>query len=172
MARSPSVDAGDDAGERSLWHRVRRDVALIAVGTSTAVLAQLVFRSILIAELVPASYGRLSLVLSIYNTVWIIGAVGLPTGVSKYVAAIAPGDDAPVVRAAVKAAAWPTAAAALAVAAAAAVVLDSPVAFVLGAVGVVSLIYAAVTMAILRGRGHFGYSTSLFPIGGSAEVAL
>lgn len=171
MAPSTS-GAGDGYASGSIWRRVRRDVALIAAGTTTAVLTQLVFRSILIAELVPNSYGRLSLILSIFNTVWIIGAVGLPTGVAKYVASVAPADDGPIVRAAIRAAAGPAAFAALAVAVTAWIVLGSPIAFPLGAIGVVSLVYAAVAGAILRGRGHFGYSTLLLPIGGLAEVGL
>jgi O-antigen/teichoic acid export membrane protein len=170
VATSPS-DAGHEAEARSLWHRIRRDVVLIAAGTGSAVLAQLIFRGVLVAQLVPAAYGRLSLVLSIYNTLWIIGAVGLPTGVSKYIAAIAPADDSAVVRASIKAAAGPTAIVAVVVATTAGIVLESPPAFILAAIGVVSLIYGTVAMAILRGRGHFGYSSFLIPIGGATEVA-
>src|ERR1700722_6191859 len=84
----------------SIWRSIRRDVVLLGSGSMATVLTQLVFRSILIAALVPAGYRRLSLVLSIYNTVWIIGASGLPNGVARYVALIAPADDSSIVRSA------------------------------------------------------------------------
>ncbi len=136
------------------------------------VVAQLIFRSILVAALVPAGYGRLSLVLSIYNTVWIIGASGLPNGVARYIAIIAPGDDSAIVRSAFRAAAWPAIGAAIIVAAASDIILDSHLAFLYGAIGLSCLVYAFIITGILRGRGRFGSATSIMPIGGVGEVAL
>ena len=136
------------------------------------VLTQLVFRSILIAVLVPAGYGRLSLVLSIYNTVWIIGASGLPNGVARYVALIAPADDSSIVRSAFWAAVWPTLLAATLVAIASAAILNSPLAFLYGAVGLSCLVYTFVINGILRGRGRMGLASVLLPIGGVGEISL
>lgn len=170
-ARSSADDSGTLSAE-SIWQRVRRDIVLIGTGSMGTVLAQLIFRSILIAVLVPAGYGRLSLILSIYNTVWIIGASGLPNGVARYIAVITPGDDSGIVRSAIRAAAWPTVVAAILVGVASSVILKSPWALLFGAVGLSCLVYAVVTMGILRGRGRVGFSASLMPIGGIAEVAL
>jgi O-antigen/teichoic acid export membrane protein len=137
-----------------------------------AVLAQLVFRTIVVAALVPADYGRLSLILSIYSTVWIIGASGLPNGVARYIAAIAPAGDSAIVRSAFRAGAWPTVVAAAVIATASGVVLGSPLAFLYGAIGLSCLVYAVIIVGILRGRGRIGSATSIMPIGGAGEVVL
>lgn len=173
---SPATDSSTrnarGAGSPSIWRRVRRDVALLAAGSVGNVVAQLIFRSILIAVLVPAGYGRLSLILSIYNTVWIIGASGLPNGVARYIAVIAPGDDSAIVRSAIRAGVWPTVVAAALVATASGVILASPLAFLYGATGVSCLVYAFIITGILRGRGQVGAASSVMPISGVGEVSL
>ena len=159
-------------GPPSIWRRVRRDLVLLAAGNIGIVVAQLGFRSIVVAALVPESYGRLSLVLSVYNTVWIIGASGLPSAVARYIALIAPADDSAIIRSAVRAAAAPTFIAASLVATVAAILLKSPLAFLVGAVGLSSLVYSLLTMGILRGRGRIGAAASVLPIAGIGELAL
>jgi len=168
----PSAYDARTVGALSIWRRIRRDVFLLGAGSMGTVVAQLVFRSILVAVLVPAGYGRLSLVLSIYNTVWIIGASGLPNGVARYIAIIAPGDDSSIVRSAFRAAAWPAIIAAVLVAAASDFILNSHLAFLYGAIGLSCLVYAFIITGILRGRGRLGSATSIMPIGGVGEVAL
>jgi O-antigen/teichoic acid export membrane protein len=173
--RIPTDSPAHDArvvSSLSIWRRIRRDVILLGAGSMGTVVAQLVFRSILVAVLVPAGYGRLSLVLSIYNTAWIIGASGLPNGVARYMAIIAPGDDSAIVRSAFRAAAWPAIIAAVLVAAASDFILNSHLAFLYGAIGLSCLVYAFIITGILRGRGRVGSATSIMPIGGIGEVAL
>jgi O-antigen/teichoic acid export membrane protein len=160
-ARSPSI-----------WRRVRRDVVLLGAGNLGVVVAQLAFRSILVTVLVPAGYGRVSLVLSIYNTVWIIGASGLPNSVARYISVVAPADDSAIVRSAVRAGAWPTVIAAAFTATASGVLLESPAAFLFAALGLSSLVYSLLTMGILRGRGRIGPAALVMPIGGAGEVFL
>lgn len=159
-------------GPPSIWRRIRRDVVLLGAGSVGVAITQLVFRSILIAVLLPANYGRLSLVLSIYNFVLIIGASGLPNGVARYIATITPADDSVIVRSAFWAAAWPTIIAAVLVATASGIVLNSPLAFLYGAIGLSCLVYAVIITGILRGRGRIGSAASIMPIGGVGEVAL
>lgn len=156
----------------SIWRSIRRDVVLLGAGNGGVVITQLVFRGTLIAVLVPADYGRLSLLLSIYNFVWIIGASGLPNAVARYIAVIAPADDSAIVRSAFRAGVWPTIIAATFVAAVSSVILNSPLAFIFGAVGLSSMVYAVVTMGILRGRGRIGRAASIMSIGGVGEVIL
>lgn len=160
------------ASSPSILRRVRRDIVLLGAGNIGVVFAQLCFRSILIAALVPAAYGRLSLILSVYNTVWIIGASGLPSSVARYIALIAPSDDSAIIRSAIRAGTWPTIVAAGLVATVAGVVLGSPIAFLFGAVGLSSLVYSLITMGILRGRGRVGSAASIMPIAGVGEVIL
>lgn len=168
-----SASAHDDVDNSpSIWRRIRRDVLLLGAGSVGAVATQLVFRSLLIAVLVPASYGRLSLVLSIYNFILIIGASGLPNATARYIAVITPADDSAIVRSAFRAGAWPTTIAAVLVAAASGLILNSPLAFLCGAVGLSSLVYAAITVGILRGRGRIGSAASIMSIGGVGEVTL
>ena len=82
----------------SIWRRVRRDAVLLGGGSVAIVVAQLGFRSILVILLVPAAYGRLSLILSLYNTVFLIGASGLPNSVARYISISNPSEDAGIVR--------------------------------------------------------------------------
>jgi O-antigen/teichoic acid export membrane protein len=156
----------------SIWRRIRRDVVLLGAGSFGVVITQLVFRSMLIAVLVPANYGRLSLVLSIYNSVLIIGASGLPNGVARYIAVITPADDSAIVRSAFRAGVWPTLIAAVLVAAASGVILNSPLAFLCGAIGLSCLVYVAIITGILRGRGRIGSAAAIMSIGGVGEVTL
>jgi O-antigen/teichoic acid export membrane protein len=167
-----SVQSPHSADSPSIWRRIRRDVVLLGAGSMATVFAQLIFRSILIAVLIPAGYGRLSLVLSIYNTVWIIGASGLPNGVARYIAIIAPADDSAIVRSAFWAGAWPTLLAASFVASASAAILDSPLAFLYGAVGLSCIVYSFIINGVLRGRGQMGLATMILPLGGVGEVGL
>jgi O-antigen/teichoic acid export membrane protein len=169
LRSSPAADS-DKGVSSSIWRRIRRDVLLLGAGNIGTVIAQLVFRSILIAALVPAAYGRLSLILSIYSTVWIIGASGVPSSVARYIALIAPADDAGIVRSAVRAAALPTIIATTIVAAISGVLLNSLLACVFALCGLSSLVYSLLTMGILRGRGRIGASASILPIAAVAEA--
>jgi O-antigen/teichoic acid export membrane protein len=171
-AASSHVHRAGGSHAHSIWRRVRRDVVLLAAGNFGVVLAQLAFRSILIAVLLPAAYGRLSLILSIYNTVWVIGTSGLPNSVARHIALVAPANDSPIVRSALRASAWPTLVAASVVASVSGILLHAPLAFVLAAVGLSSLVYSLLAMGILRGRGRIGAAASIMPIAALGEVAL
>jgi O-antigen/teichoic acid export membrane protein len=168
----PEAPAGSTPVGSSIWRRIRRDAFLLGAGNATLVLAQLGFRLILIASLAPASYGRLSLVLSIYNSAWIIGSSGLPNSVARYIALNEPGNDSGVIRAAIRAGALPIGVAASLVAVASAIVLQSPLAAPIGALGFCGLMYSLLTMGVLRGRGRVGYAASVMPIVGCFELAL
>jgi O-antigen/teichoic acid export membrane protein len=139
-------------------------------GNIAVVLAQLGFRGILIATLVPAAYGRLSLILSIYNSAWIIGSSGLPNSVARFRAIGGPAQDSAIIRAALRASAIPIAIATALVATASGLLLESPLAGVLGGLGLASLIYTLLTMGLLRGRGRMGYAASVMPTVGLAEL--
>lgn len=165
--------AGDrPAAPQSLWRRIRRDAAVLGAGNVALLLAQLGFRGILVAVLAPAAYGRLSLVLSIYNSAWIIGSSGLPNSVARYLALGDPEDDPAIVRSALRAGAVPIAVATVLVATASGIVLQSPVAAALGAIGLPSLIYSLLCMGVLRGRGKMGQAASVMPVAGFGEFAL
>jgi O-antigen/teichoic acid export membrane protein len=166
----PSAAVPPATASQSIWRRIRRDVILLGAGNIGIVVAQLCFRGILITALVPAAYGRLSLILSIYNTVWILGASGLPNAVARYLSISSPANDAAVIRSAIRAGAGPIAVAAALIATAAGVLLESPVAGLFGAIGLVSLVYSLLTMGILRGRGRVGLAASIMPIAGVCEL--
>jgi O-antigen/teichoic acid export membrane protein len=156
----------------SIWRSVRGDAALLGAGTVGIVIAQLGFRSILIATLIPSAYGRLSLILSIYNTIMIVGASGLPNGAARYIAGSSPADDPTIVRSAIRAGVWPTVVAAIIVGAASGVILNTPLACFLGIFGLSSLVYSLLATGILRGRGNLLAAASLMPIAAFLEVGL
>jgi len=158
-------------GASSIWRRVRRDAVLLGGGSVAIVAAQLGFRSILVVLLVPADYGRLSLILSLYNTVFLIGASGLPNSVARYISISSPAEDAGIVRSAIRAGAWPTAVAATVIAITSGVLLKTPVASLFAAIGLSSMVYSLVTAGILRGRSKVGAAASIQPIAAIGEVA-
>jgi len=167
----PTDEALDD-NSVSIWRRVRRDVILLGAGSVGIVAAQLCFRSILVAALSPGAYGHLSLVLSLYYTVMIIGASGVPNATSRYIAAIAPADDRPIVSSSIRATAWPTFAAAMITAIVSGVLLKTPVAALFAVAGLSSLVYSLLTTGIMRGRGHVVAAASILPVAAFSEVAL
>jgi O-antigen/teichoic acid export membrane protein len=169
---SPTTGDAPDGISVSIWRLVRRDVALLGAGSVGIVIAQLGFRSILVTALSPDAYGHLSLILSLYNTVLIIGASGIPNAASRYIAAIAPADDHAIVSSSIKAAAWPTLVAAAITAIVSGLLLKTPMAAVLAAAGLSSLIYSLLAMGILRGRGHVLAAASILPVAAVSEVSL
>jgi O-antigen/teichoic acid export membrane protein len=172
-ASAPAVDADAGvAGSVSIWRRVRRDVVLLGAGNTGVVIAQIGFRSILIAVLMPAAYGRLALILSLYNTITIISASGLPNSAARYLSASTPADDRAIVRTAARAGIWPTVLAAAVTAIVAWILLKSPVAALLAVVGLSSLVYSLLTTGILRGRGRIVSAASIMPIAALSEVGL
>jgi O-antigen/teichoic acid export membrane protein len=161
-----------DSAASSIWRRVRRDVVLLGAGNVGIVVAQLCFRGILVTALSPNAYGHLSLILSLYNTIMIIGASGIPNGASRYIAAIAPADDRQIVSSSLRAAAWPALIAAVITAIVSGILLKTPIAAILAAAGLSSLIYSLLTMGILRGRGYVVAAASILPVAAFSEVAL
>jgi O-antigen/teichoic acid export membrane protein len=155
---------------KSVWQHIWQDVLLLGTGSIVVVFAQLAFRSVLIAALAPATYGRLSLALGVYNTIWILGTSGLPNSVARFLAIRGAEADHAIVRAALQANAWLTAAAAVAVGISTGLLLDSVLAGVVGAIGVAGLIYSLLSMGILRGRGRLVASAAVMPITAFAEL--
>ncbi|HEY1449591.1 MAG TPA: oligosaccharide flippase family protein [Solirubrobacteraceae bacterium] len=156
---------------RSIWRRIRRDLVLLGSGNLAIVLAQLGFRGLLVDSLAPSAYGRLSLVLGIYNVIWIVGASGLPNAAARHIAKIVPADDSAIVSSAIRAAALPTLLAAAIVAGAAGSLLHSALAVPLSAVGLASLVYSLLMMGVLRGRGRMGAAAAVMPLAALGEVA-
>jgi O-antigen/teichoic acid export membrane protein len=169
-ARSGQVQA--QQAKTSIWRSVRRDAILLGLGSVGVVVAQFGFRSLAIARLDPSAYGRLTLIISFYNTVMIIGASGLPNSASRYIAILPSSDDGAVVSAARKAAFWPVALATTIAAVAAGLVLKSPSAMVLSLFGMPSLVYSLLSTGILRGRGHVKWAASILPAGAVSQMAL
>ena len=167
-----SPEQAPSSESHSIWRRVRHDVILLGAGNTAIVLAQLGFRSILIVALVPADYGRLSLVLSIYNTLLIISASGLPNATARHLARSTPADDGPIVRASIRAAFWPTVLASLAIAPVAGILVQSPIASIFAAAGLAGLVYSVLATGILRGRGRIVPAASIMPIAAFSEVSL
>jgi O-antigen/teichoic acid export membrane protein len=145
---------------------------LFGAGTVGVVVCQLAYRSILIVALVPSEYGRLSLILSVYNTLVIVGASGLPNSTARYIALGTHADDSAIVRAAVRAAVWPTALAATGMAIVSGVLLGSPLAAVFGAIGLTGIAYTFLSQGILRGRGQVKSAALILPLAAFSEASL
>jgi O-antigen/teichoic acid export membrane protein len=157
---------------RSIWRHVRRDALLLGFGSIGIVVAQMAFRSVALAALPASEYGRLTLVLSLYNTVMIIGASGLPNSAARYVSAVAPHDDEPVVASARRAALLPVVIATVATAALSAILLHSLAAAAVSCIGLPSLVYSLLAGGILRGRHHLVAAAAIQPVAAATQVAL
>jgi O-antigen/teichoic acid export membrane protein len=144
---------------------------LLGAGSTGIVITQLGFRGILVIALAPSAYGRLTLILSIYNTVFLIGASGLPNSVARYISVSSRAQDAAIIRSAIRAGAGPTVIAAVTVATISALLLRSPLAFIFAAIGLSSLVYSLLTTGILRGRGKIVLAASIIPIAAIFEFA-
>jgi O-antigen/teichoic acid export membrane protein len=162
----------EPAPERSIWARVWRDFLILGAGNVGVVILQLCFRAILIVQLVPASYGRLALLLTVYNTIWIFANSGLPNSIARYIAINPPGNDTLVLRAAIRAAAIPMIVVGLVMACIAGALLNSPLAGLFGAVGVSSLVYSQLGTGVLRGRHRVSHAATVMPVAGLAELVL
>jgi O-antigen/teichoic acid export membrane protein len=154
-----------------IWRRIRRDVVLLGAGNVAVLIAQLGFRGILITALAPAAYGRLALIFAVYNTVWIVGASGLPNALARYLAISPPECDSAIVRSAIRAGAVPIAIAAVVVGCVAGVVMESSLALLLAPVGLAALVGSLLTMGILRGRGRAGAAAAVMPVAALAEMS-
>jgi O-antigen/teichoic acid export membrane protein len=170
--RIPTPAEASAEGSASIWRRVRHDVILLGAGNTGIVIAQLGFRSLLIVALLPPAYGRLSLVLSIYNTILIVSASGLPNAAARHIALGTPADDPPIVRAAMRAALWPTILASAAIAPVAGILLQSPIACLFAVAGLSSLVYSVLATGILRGRGRIVSAASIMPAAAFSEFGL
>lgn len=160
-----------DAQPASIWRRVQRDAIMLGAGNVGIVLAQLGFRSILLIALVPSAYGKLSLILSLYNTIFLIGASGLPNSLARYISVCDATADRQVVRAGVRAGLWPTIVTSVVMAIVSGVLLGSVWAALFAILGLSSLIYSLLTTGILRGRRHVVAAASIQPIAAVGEVA-
>lgn len=172
LIEEPQAEAPAKPKDTSIWRRVRRDFAVLGAGSLGIMLAQLAFRSILIVVLVPAEYGRLSLVLSVYNTAMLIGVSGLPDTAARYISLHGDHSDAAIVRASLRAAAWPTVVAGVVMAVVAGVILQSPVAAVGGAIGLAGMVYSLLSLGILRGRHRLLPAAAIMPAAAATEVLL
>jgi O-antigen/teichoic acid export membrane protein len=170
-----TTDAVADAEPRrapSIWRRVRKDALLLGVGSAGVIASQLAFRALALAHLSAASYGRLSLVLSVYNTVMIIGASGLPNITSRYIALRHGANDRPVIASAMRAAAIPVLVATVIAMVVTGVLLHTPVTIALTVVGLPSLVYSLIAMGVLRGRGRLVGAAAVQPAAAAVQVAI
>jgi O-antigen/teichoic acid export membrane protein len=156
----------------SIWQHIRRDVILLGTGNIGSVVAQLGFRAILVAALIPAEYGRLSLILSLYYTIMIVCAGGLPNSAARYIAAGTSRQDPLIVRAVIRIGVLPTIVAAIVLGVVAGVILQSPFASLFAVAGLSSLVYMALATGILRGRGRLVPAALILPIAAFSEVSL
>jgi O-antigen/teichoic acid export membrane protein len=159
------------APEGSIWSRVWRDFLILGTGNIGVVVLQLGFRAILIVQLVPASYGRLALLLTVYNTIWIFANSGLPNSIARHIAINPPANDRLVLGAAIRAAAIPMVVVGLAMAIIAGSLLHSALAAVFGAFGVSSLVFSQLGTGVLRGRQRISSAASVMPVAALAELA-
>ncbi len=160
------------SAERPIWSRIWRDFLILGTGNVGTVVLQLGFRAILIVQLVPSSYGRLALLLTVYNTIWIFANSGLPNSIARYIAINPPGNDTLVLRAAIRAAAIPMIVVGLVMAIIAGSILHSPLAGVFGAIGVSSLVYSQLGTGVLRGRERVSHAATVMPVAALAELVL
>jgi O-antigen/teichoic acid export membrane protein len=152
-----------------MWRTVGRDSLIFFASACSLVVFQFGFRYVAIDTLSVADYGRVALLLSIFNGVTVIGLYGVPATVSRLAArTCGRGRDRELLRAAAIATAGPCVVASALMAIATLVVTDSAVDSLIAAVGVPPMIWAVLYSGFVRGKGMIFPAAAIQP----ANLAL
>jgi len=173
------MKAEGHAGQSEAPHQPRahvralaRDLGFLGAGMMLFAVQQLLFRTLALATLPASDYGRLSLVLSVYGVVILVGAMGMPDVIVRTLAPLRPenvDDEIAAINAAIRASAGPTMLAAALAAGVALAVLQEPLSAVLVALGVTCWVYSLVAAGVFRGRGQVRRAASVQPLAGAMQ---
>lgn len=151
-------------GNGAMWRSVGRDSLIFFASACSLVVLQFAYRYLSVRELSVSDYGRVALLLSIFNAATVVGTYGVPATVSR-LAARTGGQrrDRELLRAAALATIGPTAAAVLAMAISTYVVTRSPLDTLVAAVGVPPMIWALLYSGFIRGKGMTWAAATIQP---------
>lgn len=156
-----------------MWRRVRRDSAIL-IGSAVAMAAlQLGFRALAVYELPIAAYGRVALLLSVFNTFLVVAHFGIPVAAARVAARSGTaGRSTAHLRAAALAGAGPCLVASAAMAAATVWVTSSAAGALVAAAGMAAMAAGVVLGGLLRGVGRVWASATIQPANALAQLAV
>lgn len=148
----------------TMWHVVGRDSLIFFGSACSLVVFQFAYRYLSVRELSVSSYGRVALLLSIFNAATVIGSYGIPATVSR-LSARTSGlcRDRDLLHASSLAAIGPSAVAVIVMAVTTYYVTGSPLDSVVAAVGVPPMIWAGLYAGFARGKGMIWAAAAIQP---------
>ena len=147
-----------------MWRLVGRDSLIFFASACSLVVLQFAYRYLSVRELSVSDYGRVALLLSIFNVATVVGTYGIPATVSRLSARTGGRRaDRELLRASSIAALGPTALAVLAMTIATYAVTHSAGDALVAAVGVPPMIWALLYAGFARGKGMIWASAAIQP---------
>lgn len=148
-----------------MWRAVGRDTLIFFASACSLVVFQFAYRYLSVRDLSAGGYGRVALLLSIFNGATALGLYGIPATVSRLAARTSGRSrDHELLRAASVAASGPCVAATAVMAIATYVVTASAVDSLVAAVGVPPFIWAFLYSGFLRGKGMVWAAAAIQPV--------
>ncbi len=148
-----------------MWRRVARDSAILVGSSFSLVLLQVAYRFLSLQALSVSAYGRVALLLSVFNAATVLGVYGVPATVSRLAARTAGRTrDRELLRSASLAVALPSLLASGVMAVATYIVIGSAAGAIVAFAGVPPVIWAGISRGFLRGKGMIWWSAAIQPV--------
>jgi O-antigen/teichoic acid export membrane protein len=155
-----------------MWRKVGRDSAILLASAGALALFQVAYRYLSVQELSVADYGRVALLLSIFNAAAVIGSYGIPATISRLAAGGRSAKDHSLLRSATVALLGPCAVAVLIVGASTYFVTGSVLDAAIAAVGVPPMIWAGLYTGFIRGKGMIWAAGAIQPASVLLQVVV
>lgn len=155
-----------------MWRQVGRDTLILSASVLALVPLQAAFRLLSIHYLDVSTYGRVVLLISVFNTAFVL-TFGIPPAAARLAArSRGQGSDRRILVVLGQALALPTALASIAILVATLVIDGSTMAAAGGVVGMVMLAVSIVAAAYLRGKGRIWHAAAVQPANGIAQLVV
>jgi len=154
-----------------MWRRVGRDSAIFTAAAIVMELLQIAFRMVAVSGLAVSDYGRVALLLSVFNTALVVGHFSVPIAAVRLATLSGPRARDPLL---LRRLAWsatvPAVAASLVVAAAGFAFTGAAGAAIVAAAGMLPMVVAVIAGGYLRGKGRVAQSALIQPINALAQL--
>jgi O-antigen/teichoic acid export membrane protein len=156
----------------SAWSRIGRDSAIFGGGAMAMVAMQAVFRLVAIHDLPKADYGRVALLITLFNYALVLGNFGIPSIASRLAARTRHESGSALLASLGRASLLPCAAASLGLAGVTFLVVGSPAIALMTAAGMPAMVISTVAAGFLRGRGSTWRAGSIQPANAAAQLVF
>jgi O-antigen/teichoic acid export membrane protein len=156
-----------------MWRRVGRHSVVFTGSAVVMAVLQVAFRMVAVSGLTVSDYGRVALLLSVFNVALVVGHFSVPIAAVRLAALSGPrARDPLLLRRLASSATLPAVVASLIVAAAGLAFTHDPSAAMLAALGMPPMVGAVIGAGYLRGKGLVGASALVQPANALAQLAV